>query len=113
MNLPNDVIQYLTAGLVVCLAGTGGCNREVPHLGQEETQSMPKRDINQVKEAHTDELMKIPGVVGVYVGALYDGTPCIGVMIVKKRPELKRKIPRVIEGYPVKIDETGEIRPLK
>jgi hypothetical protein len=74
--------------------------------------NLPQRDINIVKEAHTEELMKIPGVVGVYVGQFDDGTPCIGVMVIKKTPELERKIPRIIEGYRVKIDETGEIKPL-
>ena len=29
---------------------------------------MPLRDINEVKEAHTIELMSLPGVVMVYVG---------------------------------------------
>ena len=74
---------------------------------------MPQRDINAVKEAHTKELMALPGVVGVYVGELDDHTPAIGVMVVKKTPELGQKIPKVLEGYPVKIDETGEIKPMK
>lgn len=78
---------------------------------QDET-SLPQRDINIVKEAHTNELMRIPGVVGVYVGQFDDGTPCIGVMVVKKTKDLESQIPKVIEGYRIKIDETGEIKPL-
>ncbi len=74
---------------------------------------MAKRDINQVKEAHTRELMAIPGVVGVYIGELDNHDPCIGVMVAKKTPELVKKIPKNLEGYPVRIDETGEIRPMK
>ena len=74
---------------------------------------MPLRDINQVKEAHTGELMSLPGVVGVYVGELEDHTPCIGVMVVKKTPDLEKKIPKSLEGHPVRIDETGEIKPMK
>ncbi|TAK66564.1 MAG: hypothetical protein EPO24_01370, partial [Bacteroidetes bacterium] len=69
------------------------------------------KDINLVKEAHTEELMAIEGVVGVYVGALDDGTPCIGVMVVKLTDELKRKLPKELEGYPVRIEETGAIEP--
>lgn len=79
----------------------------------EQSKNMSTRDINQVKDAHTDELMALKGVVGVYVGALDDGRPCIGVMVEKKTPELEKKIPRMIEGYPVKVDETGVVRPLK
>ncbi len=74
---------------------------------------MPARDINLVKEAHTNELMSLKGVVGVYVGALDDGKPCIGVLVEKKTPELEKKIPKSLEGYPVKIDETGTVRPMK
>ena len=74
---------------------------------------MPARDINTVKEAHTQELMALPGVVGVYVGELSDHTPCITVMVVKTTPELEQKIPKMVEGHPVKIDETGEIKPMK
>ena len=72
-----------------------------------------RRDINDVKEAHTKELMSIPGVVGVYVGQLTDRTPCIGVMVVKKSDDLEKKIPKSLEGYPVRIDETGVIKPMK
>jgi hypothetical protein len=73
----------------------------------------PRRDINLVKEEHAGELMSLPGVVGVYVGALEDGKPCIGVMVVRKTRELEQKIPGTLEGYPVRIDETGEIKPMK
>lgn len=73
---------------------------------------MPKSNINVVMEAHTKELMALPGVVGVYIGALEDGSPCIKVMVIEKTPELERRIPNVLEGFPVVIIETGEILPL-
>ncbi len=58
--------------------------------------------------------MTIPGVVGIYVGVLDDGkTPCLKVMVVKKTPELEKRIPRELEGYRVVIEETGEIKPMK
>ena len=69
-------------------------------------------DIDAVKESHTKELMALEGVVGVYVGRLDDGSPCIAVMVVKKSPELEKKIPTSLEGYRVTIDETGEIKPM-
>ncbi len=77
-----------------------------------ETQA-PTRDINLVKDEHTKELMSLPGVVGVYVGALDDGRACIGVMVARKTKELEQKIPGVLEGYPVRIDETGAIKPMR
>lgn len=73
----------------------------------------PKRDINAVLRDHDKELLAIPGVVGVYVGALEDGrTPCLKVMLARKTPEAERQVPQVIEGYRVVQEVTGEIRPL-
>jgi hypothetical protein len=74
---------------------------------------MPRRDINAVLNEHDDALMAIPGVVGVSVGLLDDDkTLCLKVMVVQKTPELVRKIPATLEGYPVAVEETGVIRPL-
>jgi hypothetical protein len=74
----------------------------------------PKRDINAVLRDHDKELMAIPNVVGVYVGVLSDGqTQCLKVMLAKKSVEAEKAIPKSIEGYPVVIEVTGEIRPLR
>lgn len=73
---------------------------------------MPLRAIELVQEEHTPELMAVPGVVGVYIGALDDGTPCIKVMVVKASAALEREIPAQLEGHPVVIEETGVIRPM-
>jgi hypothetical protein len=73
----------------------------------------PKRDINAVLAAHDKELLALPEVVGVYVGTLEDGrTLCLKVMLARKNPETERKIPRSIEGYPVRVEVSGEIRPM-
>ncbi|HEX2962723.1 MAG TPA: hypothetical protein VHO43_13075 [Ignavibacteriales bacterium] len=71
-----------------------------------------KRSIEEVMNAHTDELMSIPDVNGVYIGELENGQECITVLVSKKTELHKKKIPTKIEGYPVIIEETGEIRPL-
>jgi hypothetical protein len=72
----------------------------------------PKRDINAVLATHEKELLVISGVVGVYVATLEDRhTLCLKVMLAHKTPQ-SRKIPRSIEGYPVVIEVTGEIRPM-
>jgi len=63
---------------------------------------------------HDQELLAIPGVVGVYVGLLNDDkTPCLKVMLLRKDPSLSRKIPHRLEGYPVVSEVTGAIHPLK
>jgi hypothetical protein len=73
---------------------------------------MTLRDIMLVQEAHTKELMALPGVVGVYIGALKNDSACIVVMVKKKTDELEKLIPKTLEGYSVRIDETGDIRPM-
>jgi hypothetical protein len=81
-------------------------------MSQKDT--MARRDINAVLRDHDQELMAVPGVVGVYVGLLDDNrTSCLKVMIVKKTPELERQIPKSLEGYPVVLDETGVIHPMR
>ena len=74
---------------------------------------MTRKDINDVLRAHDQELMAIPGVVGVYVGLLPDDkTSCLVVMVVKVTKDLRKKIPESIEGYLVLLEESGIIRPL-
>jgi hypothetical protein len=84
----------------------------VQNMAQNSSPS-PKRDINAVLAAHDKELLAIPDVVGVYVGTLQDRrTPCLKVMLARKNSEAQRKIPKVIEGYPVVVEVTGETRAL-
>jgi len=70
----------------------------------------PARPLSETLAAHTPELMKLPGVVGTAESRLDDGSPCILVLVVRLTPDLRRSIPKAIEGWPVKIEETGEIR---
>ena len=65
--------------------------------------------IEEVLKQNTNPLMSIPGVIGTGQG-LCDGKPCIKVFVIKKTAELDRKIPGEIEGYKVKIEETGILR---
>ena len=73
---------------------------------------MATNDIKKTMGAHVKELMSLPGVVGVGIGVLDNGSSCIKVMVVKKNSELEKKIPDSLEGYPVMITETGKIRSL-
>jgi len=73
----------------------------------------PKRDINAVLAAHDKELLALPDVVGVYVGTLEDrSTLCVRVMLAHKNLGTEQQIPRAIDGYPVRVEVTGEIRPM-
>jgi len=72
---------------------------------------MPKKSIEVVLKEHTDELMAMSGVVGTAQG-LCDNKPCIKVYVVALTPELKKKIPKSLEGYAVEVEVTGEFRAL-
>ncbi|HEX9749834.1 MAG TPA: hypothetical protein VGB22_00905 [candidate division Zixibacteria bacterium] len=74
--------------------------------------AVAQKDINAVMDAHVDELMSIVGVTGVAIGELDDGTPCILVLVFEQTDELERKIPRELEGHPVRLLESGEIKPM-
>jgi hypothetical protein len=76
-------------------------------------ESVAKKDINTVMEAHVTELMAIPGVTGVAVSALDDGSLCVLVLIQEDSQEIKKKIPQTLDGYPVKIEVSGTIVPMK
>ena len=73
--------------------------------------SMAGMSIDKALRQNTKRLMSVAGVVGVAVGEC-SGKPCILVLVTKKTPELRQKIPSVLEGYPVVVEETGPIRPL-
>src|SRR5881398_2266145 len=97
---------YLALIAPIFLSGCG------QNMAQDSSLS-PKRDINAVLAAHDKQLLAIPDVVGVSVGVLEDGrTACLKVMLARKNPETERKIPNLLEGYPVVVELTGEIRPM-
>jgi len=72
---------------------------------------MPAKSIEQVLKENTDPWMAIDGVEGTAIG-MYKGKPCIKIFTSVKAQELRGKIPSVVEGYPVIIEETGVFRAL-
>ena len=104
----------LRSGLTVVLFLIA-CSATIWSQGNQTTQQKPMipKDINAVLKDHEKELMATPGVIGVYVGLLSDDkTPCLKVMVVKETDDLRRGIPKSIEGFPVLIEESGIIRPM-
>jgi hypothetical protein len=74
---------------------------------------MPQRDVTTVMNAHVDALMATPGVAGVAIGETDDHTPCIIIYVVQLTDTLRSTLPATLEGHPVRIEESGEFRPLK
>lgn len=71
---------------------------------------MTERDISSVMNDHLARLMTIAGVTGVGLGELEDKTPCILILVIEKTEELRQMIPETLEGHPVSLLETGEIK---
>lgn len=107
-------IVKLSAKIILLLAVFAGCKNGAESYNGEQkgTQMKQKPPIEDVIRAHSDELMAIDGVNGVYSGKLEDGSDCIKVMVVKKTREHDSKIPKELEGYTVMVEEVGEIKPL-
>ena len=105
-------IMRAAAGLtLVALVAITGC-RSGSTNGKDET-DMPQRDVTTVMNAHVDALMATEGVAGVAIGETDDHTPCIIIYVVQLTDTLKASLPTTMEGHPVRIEESGEFRPLK
>ena len=108
--MPNAHATVCLSALIVVLNSIIIC----PRIMAQNTSAKPNRDINVVLAAHDQELLAIPDVVGVYVGTMQDGeTLCLTVMLARKNAGSEQKIPRMIEGYPVVTEVTGNVRALE
>ena len=72
----------------------------------------PRRPIEKVLADHDQEILAIPGVTMIYVGADREGKPCIKVGVVTATPEVEERIPKELEGWTVEVEETGEVEPM-
>jgi hypothetical protein len=52
----------------------------------------------------------VPGVTAVAESRTPDGKPCVLILVVMLTPELRSRLPRDLDGWPVVIEESGEIR---
>jgi len=102
-------IAVLCTGTIAAALSFMACTRDKI---QQRENTMPSKTIQEVLKAHTPELMSIPGVVGTALGE-DKGELCIKVFVIEKTPELTKKIPSTVEGFPVAIQQTGEIRALE
>ena len=100
------ILATLCALAILATTGCLGAGKE------RAVEESPSRPISDVLAEHAPRLMEIEGVTAVGEGALANGTPCIRVFLLRSDPQLERRIPRAIEGHPVDVRVTGEIRAL-
>lgn len=66
--------------------------------------------IQEVKAKHAERLMAMPGVVSVGIGKNPDGQFVIMVGLDGPRPKTVEQMPKVLEGYPVRVEITGPVK---
>lgn len=71
---------------------------------------MSQRSLTEVLATHSPTLMAIPGVTAVAESRLADGRPCILVLVVRLDAQMRRRIPGDLEGWPVRLEASGEIK---
>lgn len=106
MRYPTTIpLLIFVLATVVCLS----CSNQNSGLTKQSSNKMQIRTIEQVLEENTQRLMLIKGVVGTAIGKC-DDEPCIKILVMELTEELEMKLPKILENYPVFIEETGEIR---
>ena len=63
-----------------------------------------KPSIDSVVKKHEARILQIPGVTGLGIGE----APAIKVYVERMTPELRKKLPEKLDGYPVVAEATGE-----
>jgi hypothetical protein len=102
-------------GVLVVSALLAGCM--LPSPGPDQVTpppvvtSSPADDIGAVLNEHREELMRLPGVVGVGIGQdETTGEPIIVVLMAEPAPDLEKALPQKLDGYSVKPRVVGEIK---
>jgi hypothetical protein len=70
------------------------------------------KPLGEVVADHTPRLMALAGVVGIAEG-LDRGQPCVLILVEALSPQLRRSLPKSLDGYRVKVQPTGELRARK
>jgi hypothetical protein len=102
-------VILLAAFSVTVVAGSG-CQRA---FTPEPSVEAPPPSAAQVIAENSGRLMALPNVVGVYEGSMADGkTHCIVVMLSQTNPQTLKQLPATLEGFPVRAEVSGEIKPV-
>jgi hypothetical protein len=104
--MPGRTVTLVPAVLTLVLAG--GCVRNADEGPTGRAAERPS--LQEVLEASSPGWMTIPGVLGTGAGSC-DGEACIRVYVSERTPEIDRRIPGSAEGYPVRVEVTGRVRP--
>jgi hypothetical protein len=110
-------VRLISGGVGVALAAwlaagcarppSGGTSSSAPPAAAERGHAM--RPLADVLRDHSAAMMRLPGVVGTGEG-LEGGHPVFLVLVRSRAAAAGAAFPAVIEGYPVRVREVGEVR---
>ena len=66
--------------------------------------------IQEVKKQHEARFLDMPGVVSVGIGLDPNGNQAIIVGLDASNPEIEARIPEMIEGFPVIVQNVGSLK---
>jgi hypothetical protein len=95
--------------IIVAIYAVSCAGKDISYFRGENT--VTAKPVQDVLKENKKKLLSLPGVVGTAQGRC-GNKPCIKVYVIRKTLELEKKIPHILEGYPVMIEETGEFRAL-
>jgi hypothetical protein len=72
-------------------------------------QIMATKTIKQVLEEHRSRLLNLPNVTGLAQGGS-PGAPHINIYVRSATPETLQQLPGSLEGFPVRVIETGPLQ---
>ena len=101
------VVPFIACALAAGLVGCTG-----PGAGVGSPREVPTVTAAQAIALHSDSLMAIPGVVGLYEGRTDKGETVIRVMLAERTRDAMRRLPRKLEGYRLEVEESGPIQPM-
>ena len=73
---------------------------------------MTREPIQAVIERRAGEILRLPGVVGIGAGADSSGS-FISVLVASPETLVGTGIPPALDGYPVRVEVTGRLRPFQ
>jgi hypothetical protein len=69
-----------------------------------------RESIDKILRKHEPRIMQIPGVTGVGIGEDSKGAAAIKVYVERMTAELRKQLPKTLDGYPVVTEATAEFK---
>jgi hypothetical protein len=101
-----------TAVTLLAVMAIGASSIASAACGDAASGMSPDEHARQVLARHREELLAVPGVVGVGIGRdASSGAPVIRVYTAGVTDEARAMVPNDLEGVPIQLMESGEPRP--